>query len=247
MRNYDLREPEEKNRIFADSISDILFCSTEENKKALIDENVSGEFFVTGDLLYDAWLKYSDNVESVGKKQFSHIKRNDFYLFTSHRKTNAYSVDYLDNLVSMFLEPWDKTIFWPIHPGVLSVLKNHSLLEKFNNIQNLKILSAQGYFEFQWFIRNCCAVITDAVGVQVEAYLSKKPCVTLRDKIEHTSIENLGWSVRLPPKKLGQQSCFELITELCSKQFCYNDNLFGDGNSATKIAQYLYSFCEKNK
>lgn len=247
LRSYDLREPEERNRIFADSISDILFCSTEENKNALIDESVSGEYFVTGDLLYDAWLKYSDNIELVGKEKFAHIKENDFYLFTSHRKTNAYNVSYLNKLISMFSEPWDKPIFWPIHPGVLNELKRYSLLEKFNNIKTLQTLPALGYFEFQWFVRNSRAVITDAVGVQVEAYLSKKPTVTLRDKIEHTSIEKLGWSVRLSPEKLEQISCFEVVKELCSKQFGYNDNLFGDGNAADKIAQHLYLFCEKNK
>jgi len=246
LRSYDSREQEEKNRIFVDSISDILFCSTEENKKALVDENVLGETFITGDLLYDAWLKYSDNVEYVGEKKFAHITKNGFYLFTSHRKTNAYIVNYLNKLISMFSESWDKPIFWPIHPGVLNELKKHSLLEKFNHIKTLKILPALGYFDFQWFVRNSSAVITDAVGVQVEAYLSKKPCITLRDKIEHTSIENLGWSVRLSPKTLGQISCFELVKELCSKQLHYNDNLFGDGNSADKIAQYLYSFCKKN-
>jgi UDP-N-acetylglucosamine 2-epimerase len=247
LRSYDLREPEERNRIFADSVSDILFCSTEENKKALIDENVSGESFITGDLLYDAWLKYSDNIEIVGKEKFAHIKENDFYLFTSHRKINAYNVNYLSKLINMFSEAWDKTVFWPIHPGVLNELNRYSLLEKFNNIKALQILPAQSYFEFQWFIRNSSAVITDAVGVHVEAYLSKKPAVILRDKIEHTSIENLGWSIRLSPEKLEQTSCFQLVKELCSKQFCYKNNLFGDGNSADKIAQHLYSFCENRR
>jgi UDP-N-acetylglucosamine 2-epimerase (non-hydrolysing) len=246
LRSYDLREPEERNRIFADSISDILFCSTEENKKTLMDENVSGESFVTGDLLHDAWLKYSDYVEQVGKEKFAYVKENDFYLFTSHRKSNAYNVNYLNKLINMFSEPWDKQIFWPIHPGVLNELKKHSLLEKFNNIKTLQVLPALSYFEFQWFIRNSRAVITDAVGVQVEAYLSKKPSVILRDKIEHTSIEKLGWSARLSPEKLEQISCFGLIKELCSKQLHHNDNLFGDGNSADKIAQYLYSFCKEN-
>jgi len=247
LRSYDLREPEERNRIFADYVSDILFCSTEENKKTLMDENVPGKSYVTGDLLYDAWLKYSSNVEQTGKEKYAHIKANNFYLFTSHRKSNAYNVNYLNKLINMFSESWDKQIFWPIHPGVRNELKKHSLLEKFENIKTLQILPALSYFEFQWFIRNSRAVITDAVGVQVEAYLSKKPSVILRDKIEHTSIEELGWSVRLSPEKLGQISCIELIKELCSKQLHYNDSLFGDGHSADKIAQYLYSFCKKNR
>jgi UDP-N-acetylglucosamine 2-epimerase len=247
LRSYNLKESEERNRIFADSVSDILFCSMEEDKKILIDENVSGESFVTGDLRYDAWLKYTDNAERVGKENVADIKENDFYLFTSHRKSNAYNVNYLNKLINMFSEPWDKPIYWPIHPGVLNELKKYSLLEKFKNIKTLKRLPALSYFEFQWFIRNCRAVITDSVGVQVEAYFSKKPSVILREKMEYTSIEKLGCSVRLPPEKLEQISCFELIKELCSKQFYYNDNLFGDGNSADKIAHYLYLFCEKSK
>jgi UDP-N-acetylglucosamine 2-epimerase len=236
LRSQDYTEQEEKNRIFADSVADVMFCSTEENKNNLASENHDGTIYKTGDLLVDAFKKYTPQINLAGEK-FKKFQKNGFYLFTAHRKTNVYDPKNLEKIVRLLSKDWGLPIVWAIHPGVRKELEKSNFITALEKNKSLHMFPAQGYFEFQWLIRNSRAVITDAVGPQVEAYLSKTPCITIREKIEHKPIENLGWS-----KRVSLDDMFSINIERTTDEMRkspHDETLFGMGNAGDLIARNL--------
>ena len=59
-RCYDMRMAEEINRRLIDHCSEILFAPTVKCKENLEKESVVGEIYLTGDTMYDVYLKFKD-------------------------------------------------------------------------------------------------------------------------------------------------------------------------------------------
>ena len=59
------------------------------------------------------------------------------------------------------------------------------------------MLSPKGYLEFHSLIINSEKVITDSGGLQKEAYLHGKPCITLRSETEWVETVTSGWNLLL--------------------------------------------------
>jgi UDP-GlcNAc3NAcA epimerase len=68
LRSFNIRRPEEQNRLVTDRLSDLLFCPTEVAMNNLMREGIGsspyGEMVANvGDVMYDALLYYSDVAE----------------------------------------------------------------------------------------------------------------------------------------------------------------------------------------
>jgi len=65
-RCYDMSMAEEINRRLIDHCSKLLFAPTLNCKRNLEKESVVGEIYLTGDTMYDVFLKFRDKAEKVG-------------------------------------------------------------------------------------------------------------------------------------------------------------------------------------
>ena len=99
---------------------------------------------------------------------------------------------------------------------------------------NIKIISPQGYSDFQTLIANCKGVLTDSGGIQKEAYLWKKPCFTIRSETEWIETVELGWNTIVKPN----EGNLKKTIASWKKPEKYN-NIYGNGNSAHTIIQKL--------
>ena len=61
----------------------------------------------------------------------------------------------------------------------------------------MELMTPQGYIEFQGLIKHVQKVISDSGGLQKEAYLAGKPCVTLRTETEWVVTVKAGWNILL--------------------------------------------------
>lgn len=62
LSSYNMRMPEEINRILTDTVARILFCPKELSKDSLLKEgynNMDCDIIVIGDVMYDAAVVYS--------------------------------------------------------------------------------------------------------------------------------------------------------------------------------------------
>lgn len=186
LRSFNMKMPEEVNRILTDRISNILFCPTDtaiENLKKEGYENFDCKIIKSGDVMQDGAIFY----KNLAVKPNIDIK-SDFILCTIHRAENT---DDETRLMSIFeaLEKIaeEKQVILPLHPRTKKILENLKL-----SIANLTIIEPVGYLEMVWLIDNCDFVMTDSGGLQKEAYFFEKQCITLRDETEWTELVACG-------------------------------------------------------
>lgn len=176
VRDFDLTVPEESIRISIDANSEYLFTPSEFCNTVLKYEDISGKVFLTGNLIVDVCRRLS-KIPFEFKNNF--LKNfDDYLLLTLHRPENSDDPMKLKMLKKHLANIKYKIIF-PIHP------RTKKNLERFNISlpQNVKLIEAAGYLEFLELLKNCRLVLTDSGGVQEEAIVLTKPCITLR----HTS------------------------------------------------------------
>jgi UDP-N-acetylglucosamine 2-epimerase len=174
IRDFDLAVPEEGIRIKIDAMSDYLLPPSDFCKMCLKYEQVRGSMDVTGNLIVDVCKKLSKVAIKPKNLELPH----EFVLLTMHRPENVDDPVKLD-LLRKHLATLEYTVVFPVHPRTQASMKKHNISLPSNVIQ----IDPVGYLEFLFLLNNCRIVLTDSGGVQEEAVVLKKPCITLR----HTS------------------------------------------------------------
>lgn len=171
IRDLDITVPEEKIRIYIDSISDYMLAPTALAETFLEYEDVPGEIQVTGNLIHDVSLKMSVLADKHVPKDLP----KEFLLLTMHRQEN---VDDSERLVALkrHLESLPHNIVFPVHPRTQQNMAKHGIRMP----SNVHVMPPLGYLSFLSLLKNCKLVLTDSGGVTEEAIILKKPCITLR-------------------------------------------------------------------
>jgi len=89
------------------------------------------------------------------------------------------------------LEKLDQDILFPAHPRTKKIIESNHI----NVPENVELIKPQGYIEFQGLIKYAEKVITDSGGLQKEAYIAGKPCITLRPETEWVETVGAGWNI----------------------------------------------------
>ena len=120
LRSFNMKMPEEINRILTDRISDYLFCPTDTAVSNLYNEgykNIDCKIIKSGDVMQDAANYYAqrsaEKAEIVAK-----LNRDKFILCTLHRAENTDDPDKMKEIVEV-LNEINKTI--PITAGISSL------------------------------------------------------------------------------------------------------------------------------
>lgn len=189
LRSYNLRMPEEVNRILTDRISDILFCPAQKAIDNLIQEGADiyeNSIHDVGDIMYDAVLYYQKMLKEKSHI-FNRISKGSYILLTMHRQENTDNPERLKLLVKTINALGEKErIIFPIHPRTHEKLKTKGLELK------VEMIDPVGYFDMLALIKNSKLVMTDSGGLQKEAFYLEKHCITLRDETEWTELVDLG-------------------------------------------------------
>jgi UDP-GlcNAc3NAcA epimerase len=76
-------------------------------------------------------------------------------------------------------------------------------------------------------------IITDSGGMQKEAYMLQKKCITLRSETEWTETLQHNWNTLVFDNIL---SLSNIIQQPCG---AYTEQLYGDGNAAAEIVAII--------
>jgi len=199
LRSHDWSMPEEHNRVMIDHISELLFTPTEIARRNLIEDNVKGKIFVTGNPIVDAVELHSKlaNKKSNILKKYS-LNPKEYFLVTFHREENVDIEKRIQNFVECLkslTSKYNYPIVFPIHPRTFNRFKYFGVFEKMKKIKRLYLLEAIGYLDFQKLLCNSLLVLTDSGGVQEEACILKVPCVTLRENTERPETVDVGANI----------------------------------------------------
>ncbi|WP_417624809.1 non-hydrolyzing UDP-N-acetylglucosamine 2-epimerase [Paremcibacter congregatus] len=231
LRSFNLKMPEEINRILTDQISSILFCPTETAVKNLHAEALnqrSCTIHNVGDVMYDAAMLYAQN--SVQPTQLTKVP-NQFALLTIHRAENTNNLSRLKSIVEALNEiSKDLPVLCPLHPRTVKVIKENGLELK------ARILEPVGYFEMIWLLKNCSVVLTDSGGLQKEAYFFKKPCITLRDQTEWVELVDAKANVLVGSDK---KAIISAVRSFDYSQIDFSGKLYGDADASYKIVEQI--------
>lgn len=225
LRSFNRSMPEEINRILTDNISDYLFCSSDFSVNQLRKEGITGKVYNVGDVMYDAFLLFSEMAQN---RVTDNLPNEQFTLFTLHRQGNTKNAEQVNRIIEQ-LGSISHMVLWPIHPRI----KNW--LEALNVPSNVKIIEPMGYLKMLQALHECKFVVTDSGGLQKEAYWARKQCFTLRDDTEWVETLENNWNtlVKLNSDKLSEKLLIKPSSEW--------KPLYGRGNAAKQLARILKS------
>lgn len=184
LRSFNRSMPEEINRVVADHTADLLFAPTAEAVKHLEREGLGEKTILTGDIMADS-VQFVQS--KMGKNRY---EGREYILLTLHR---PYNVDDPDKLTKLFskLGEIEKGFVFPIHPRTRNIIERYSISVPLN----IELIAPQGYIEFQGLLKYANRVITDSGGLQKEAYIAGKPCITVRPETEWVETVEAGWNL----------------------------------------------------
>lgn len=234
LRSFNMKMPEEVNRILTDRISSILFCPTQTAIDNLQSEGVdkwNTQVELSGDVMQDGAIFYRE----LAEKPPGLTLDSEFILSTIHRAENTDSEKRLTAIVESLNEIAEQVaIVLPLHPR--TKIKLEALPIKLSS--KVKLIDPVGYLNMVWLIDNCKLVMTDSGGLQKEAFFFEKPCITLRDETEWIELVINNFNTLVGADKAAIISAFKEHT--FSNDFSID--LYGNGFASNKIANALVNY-----
>lgn len=230
LRSFNMKMPEEINRILTDRISTILFCPTSTAINNLRNEGFDQldiEVSQVGDVMYDAALFYA----SKSRKPNFEVPEK-FILTTCHRAENTDDERKLSNIINGLNEiNQDIPVILPLHPRTKNYIAKYDLKPEF------QLVDPVGYLEMVYLLQNCSMVMTDSGGLQKEAFFFQKPCITLRDETEW--VELIDNKVNYLCHVINPGEIVDLFQKVKEEKINFDINLYGKGDTSELIVKQL--------
>ena len=229
LRSFNTRMPEERNRIVADHLADLLLAPTETAMAHLAREGLGDRAEAVGDVMVDAHAWAAERSEDHLPKEARGLDR--FVLLTMHRAENVDDqARFRAILRGMAI---DLPVIFPVHPRTRAVLAGGGGALPSNVVP----IDPVGYLEMVALEARAYAIATDSGGVQKEAYLSGVPCITLRSETEWVETVEAGWN------RVVNDDPWALRAALADEAFMGRDRerpvFYGDGRTAARIVAAL--------
>jgi UDP-GlcNAc3NAcA epimerase len=233
LRSFNMKMPEEINRILTDRISDWLFCPTDTAVSNLIAEGLNpSNIYQCGDVMEDAALYYAAMAEQKSTiLQTLSLQDQPFVLATLHRAENTDNPTRLKQITEAIntIHRHTKVVI-PLHPRTRNKLAELNL--------NLDCITIDpiGYFDMLSLLTHCSLVITDSGGLQKEAFFFRKHCLTTRTETEWVELVTNGYNT------LTDSDTETIIARAQQKlNEAYPDamNLYGNGKACERICQVI--------
>ena len=244
LRTYDKYSPfpEEMNRKLVTAIADLYFCPTENNRRNLEREGVSGEVFVTGNTVIDA-LKttvrkdYHFTTEILNQLPYDSKK---ILLVTCHSRENYGQPmeDIMSALAEIARTHEDVELVYPVHLSPVVQECAHRHLDGISNVHLIAPLAAD---EMHNLMARSYLVLTDSGGLQEEAPALGKPVLVLRRETERPEAVTAG-TVKLAG--VAREDILSMAHSLITDPAAYAAmahavNPYGDGEACRRIADAI--------
>lgn len=237
LRSFNMRMPEEINRILSDRVSSLLFCPTETAIRNLEAEGLASGVYNVGDVMYDAALFYG----ARAKQQSTVLHRlgleeGKFALATCHRAENTDDPARLKEIVFALAEiAGMMPVVLPLHPRTRRIVVDAGLA---HHLAAVMVTEPLPFLDMVVLEQAAKFILTDSGGVQKEAFFYGVPCITMRDETEWLETVELGWN------RLAGASHAAILAAMeaaCRPRTGHVADIFpyGAGDAAGKIASRL--------
>lgn len=239
LRSFNMRMPEEINRILADRVSSLLFCPTETAVNNLKDDGVSKGVHNVGDVMYDVARFYRERArqQSTILGDLRLTERN-FALATCHRAENTDDPKRLGEIVSALAEAAEQLmVVLPLHPRTRKLIDDHGLM---HHLAAVTVVEPLPFLDMIALEQAAKVIMTDSGGVQKEAFFYGVPCLTMRDETEWVETTASNANVLVGANRIA---VMEWFAKLQTGQWCpdFAGSPYGEGKAAENILQILIS------
>jgi len=232
LRSFNREMPEEINRIATDHISDLLFAPTTTAIENLSNEGLDNLSYLTGDIMVDTLRENLD----IALKKSQIVNKLDltgnFYLMTLHRPYNVDTPETLSKLLCA-ADKLNYPVVFPLHPRTKQIITSNDI----EIGKNIKLINPVNYLDFITLQYFSDKVITDSGGVQKEAYILQKPCITVRPETEWVETIHDGWNVLFDLETQNLSEVVEIFTPNNAQT-----NVFGS-NVSDKMISIIKKKC----
>ncbi len=193
LRSFNMRMPEEVNRILADQVSSLLFCPTQTAVDNLKAEGVTKGVHNVGDVMYDVALFYRNRAQQNSKiLQTLVLTPGAFALATCHRAENTDDPRRLSSILSALAEiATQLPVVLPLHPRTRKLVGDYGMAHL---LGQLIVTDPLPFLDMIALEQASRLILTDSGGVQKEAFFYGVPCITMRDETEWVETVDLGWN-----------------------------------------------------
>lgn len=242
LRSFNMKMPEEVNRIVADRLSALLFCPTQSAVENLAKEGIVKGVSNVGDVMYDVALHYkklarecSSALSSLG------LQGERFALATCHRAENTDDVTRLEQIVIALSEiAMQLPVVLPLHPRTRKLMSDHGLDEKLGSVTVVEPLA---FLDMVALEQSAAVILTDSGGVQKEAFFYGVPCITMREETEWVETVDAGWNQLVGASK--HRIIDALEKSLQKKPAPLANSPYGNGEAAVRIIQGILGKLER--
>jgi UDP-N-acetylglucosamine 2-epimerase (non-hydrolysing) len=189
IRSGDWTMPEEINRMVTDAITNYFFTTSEVANQNLRQSGVPEErIFFVGNTMIDTLLANMGRLRAPAFWRELRLEVGQYFVATLHRPANVDGIGRLQSILSAIGEGCrGLPVVFPVHPRTAKGLQKLSELP-----DNLQLVEAQPYLEFNFLVKHAKAVITDSGGITEETTVMGVPCLTLRDATERPETVTVG-------------------------------------------------------
>lgn len=232
MRSFDWRMPEEKNRIVADHLSDILYIYLNDYANHAILEGIdSTKISVVGNPIVDIVNEWSSFIDDI---DISKITSSENFIFsTIHREENVESYDSLKSIISSMIKISkieNKELILTLMPRTKAALEKFSI-----DYSELTTIEPVGFFECLALQKRASLIFTDSGTIQEESCILGTHCLTLRNSTERPQAMECGAGILAGTTESSILESYYNIKVLPASW----TQPFGDGNSSEKIYKDL--------
>ena len=260
LRTHNINSPwpEEMNRQITGRIATYNFSPTPLSESNLLEEQVQGKTFVTGNTVIDALYMIIDRLrkdKTLSKEQnilllkagydIARLKEGKkLVLITGHRREN-FGVGFIHMITAIkdLKNKYPKVDFvYPMHlnPNVRKPIYE-IFGEDLSNLGNMFFIEPLQYIEFVYLMEKATIVLTDSDGIQEEAPSLGKPVLVMRDTTERPEALSSG-TVHLVGTDYNK-----IMTEVSSllddmdiyEKMSKAVNPYGDGKACERIVKAI--------
>ena len=183
LRSFDLRMPEEINRMVTDRLSEILLTPSPDGDENLLREGTPPErIHRVGNIMIDSLVANLERAKGSRILEDLALDPRSFGVVTLHRPSNVDDPATLRGILETLQEIAEELpIVFSCHPRTAARLQGPGLPAPRDG---LRVLGPLGYLDFLHLFSQSRLVLTDSGGLQVETTFLGIPCVTIRENTE---------------------------------------------------------------
>jgi UDP-N-acetylglucosamine 2-epimerase (non-hydrolysing) len=202
LRSFNRRMPEEHNRVLTDHAADLCLAPTRVAVQHLDREGLGERAVLVGDVMTDICLRVRDAVAGgaipVTVPDAAAASERGFLVCTLHRAENTDDSFRLASIVDA-LAAAPLPVVLLVHPRLAARASTAGVaLDR----GSLHPTSPLAYPDLVAAVLASAGVVTDSGGLQKEAFLLRRPCLTLRTETEWPETVELAWNVLCPDPAL---------------------------------------------